>query len=267
MKNKIGVLTTFYDFSNSYSLTSVVEAQLTALVKYGYETVLFVHDNFKDDEKVPKGVEIRKVVPRFLLIDYSSCQEPNADLENQAITAYEALKEHTQDIDVIFQHDLIFQGWFLPYCMAIHKLARERPAIRWFHWIHSVPSIKPADIKHPHTLRYELPPNSKLVYLNNHSIVRAAEAYGLYPKDVRIAHNAVDPRLFWNLHPLVKNLLDRYDILEADFVQAYPLSTPRMVSGKGLYALIDIFSQFKKLGRKVPLSCATRTQTTSARSR
>ncbi|KKK55057.1 hypothetical protein LCGC14_3078410, partial [marine sediment metagenome] len=148
--------------------------------------------------------------------------------------------------------DMIFQGWFLPYCMAIHKIARESK-IKWFHWIHSVPSSRPHDLKHPHTLRYSLPPNSKLVYLNNHNLIKAAEAYGLFPKDVRIVHNPVDPRVFWNLHPLVDSLLKRYDILEADFLQVYPLSTPRMVAGKGLHTLIDIFGAFKSMGKRAKL--------------
>lgn len=249
---KIGVLTTFSDFNPSYSLCSVVESQLKALVKNGYETVLFTHDNFKDDSKVPEGVEIRKIVPRFLLVDYSSDQETNEDFELQTQKIYEALKESTKDIDVILEHDLIFQGWFLPYCTAIHKLASEAK-IKWFHWVHSVPNTMPDGLKYPHTLRYTLPANSKLVYLNNFHLIRAAEAYRVFPKDVRIVYNPVDPRLFYNLHPLVLSLLDRYAILEADFVQIYPVSTPRMVDGKGLKTVIDIFASLKKQNRKVVL--------------
>ena len=84
---KIGVLTTFYEWSKAYSLTSVVENQLLALVKHGYKPVLFVHDNFKDEEveKVPKGVEIRKVIPRFNLVDYGG---------NQPIQAFPAKQPH-----------------------------------------------------------------------------------------------------------------------------------------------------------------------------
>ncbi|KKL63383.1 hypothetical protein LCGC14_2175610, partial [marine sediment metagenome] len=104
MKPTIGLLTTLYQFSSSYSLCSVIQSQLVALVKNGYKTVLFVHDNFEDNSKVPKGVEIRKIVPRFLLIDYSSGQEPSEDLENQAKKAYEAIAEHSKDIDIMFEH-------------------------------------------------------------------------------------------------------------------------------------------------------------------
>lgn len=252
MKPTIGILSTFYEMNPSYSLCSVVEAQLTALVKYGYKTVFFVHDNFRGT--VPEGVEVRKIVPRFNLVDYSSHQTPEESLEKQADVAYLTFKQHFKDIDIILEHDLIFQGWFLPYCMAIHRLAKESK-IKWFHWIHSNPSPRP-NLSYPHILRYTLPANSKLVYLNNQFLVKVAESYGAWPKDVRIVYNPVDPRSFFNLHPLVKSLIDKYLLLEADFVQVYPVSSTRMVDGKGLYTLIDIFSKLKKEGKKVCLIIA-----------
>ena len=246
---RVGVLTTFYEMTTSYSLCSVVESQLAALVKYGYKPVLFVHDNFKEGG-VPEGVEVRKIVPRFKLVDYVH-QEPEKDLQEQTDKVYEALKEGLKDIDVVIEHDLIFQGWFMPYCMAIHKLAEETE-IKWLHWIHSVPNID-SGAKWPHSLRHTLPRNSRLVYLNNVGLIRAAESYGAWPKDVRIVWNAVDPRLFWNLHPLTKSLIDKYGLLDADLIQTYPVSTPRMVDGKGLHTLIEIFGALKKQGKSVRL--------------
>ena len=168
-KPRIGVLTTFYSFDNSYSLCSVVESQLISLVKYGYETTLYVHDNFKDDDKVPAGVHIKKTVPRFLLEDYTAHQEVNGAFQVQVDTAYNAFK--TIDEDIVIEHDLLLQGWFLPYCVALHKLAAESK-IKWFHWIHSVPNMMPKGLEYPHNLRYKLPKNSKLVYLNNLNMVR-----------------------------------------------------------------------------------------------
>lgn len=251
---KVGILTTFYEWSTAYSLTSVVESQLVSLKKNGYEPVLFVHDNFKkeDELKIPEGIEIRKVVPRFLLVDYSNCQSVSPKLEEEAKKVYEMLKENTKDIQVIFEHDMIFQGWFLPYCMGIHQFAKESQ-IKWFHWIHSVPSMMPANAEYPHTLRFNLPQNSKIVYLNNFHTIRVSEAYHTIPKNVKVVHNPLDPRLFNKLHPLVLSLLNKYPILEADFIQIYPLSTPRMVSGKGLHTVIDILSSLKSLHKDVCL--------------
>jgi len=250
MNKKIGILTTFYEFNNAYSLCSVVESQLKSLVKYGYDTTLYVHDNFTDDAKVPYGVKIKKIVPRFDLKDYSNHGQVDGDFDRQVNEAYTAFQQITDDI--VIEHDLIFQGWFLPYCAAIHKLAKESK-IKWFHWIHSVPNLMPQGLKEPHTFRYQLPANSKLVYLNNNNLMRAAEAYSIWPKDVRVIFNPVDPRLFWNLHPLSEKIIDKYPVLEADFLQVYPVSSTRMVDGKQVKIVIEIFAQLKKLGHKVCL--------------
>lgn len=247
---KIGILTSFWEFNNSYSLCSVVESQLKALVKYGYNTTLYVHDNFADDEKVPYGVKIKKIVPRFQLEDYSNHHQVNGDFDRQVNEAYSAFKQI--DDDIILEHDLIFQGWFLPYCVAIHKLAKESK-IKWFHWIHSVPNLMPKGLEYPHTLRYQLPANSKLVYLNNNNLIRAAEAYSIWPKDVRIVFNSVDPRLFWKIQPLTEQIINKYPVLEADFLQVYPVSSTRMVDGKQIKVVIEIFAHLKKLGYKVCL--------------
>ena len=247
MVRTVGILTTFSEFNSAYSLCSVVESQIVSLKKHGYEPVLFVLENFSGE--APHGVEMRKVVPQFKLVDYVS-QTPEPELQEQADRAYEALKEHASDIDVMIEHDLIFQGWFMPYCIAIHRLAEETN-MKWLHWIHSVPN--PGTFKWPHSLRHTLPKNSKLVYLNNHGIVRAAESFSAWPKDVRVVWNSVDPRLFWNLHPLTTQLIDKYGLLEADFIQTYPLSTTRMVGGKGIHQLIEVFGALKRNGKSVRL--------------
>lgn len=252
MQKKIGCLTTFYNFSRAYSLTTVVESQLVSLVKHGYPTVLFVHDNFTDDHLVPKEVEIRKIVPRFHLKDYSANQPVESDFEEQAEKAYQAFKEGFKDIDVVIEHDLCFQGWFLPYAKAIHRLADETN-IKWLHWTHSTPNSMPTGLKEPHSFRYRLPKNSKLVYLNHAGLIRAAESYGLFPKNVSIVHNPVDPRLYLSLDPLVRDLIDRYDLLSADFIQTYPVSGTRMIDGKKLPYVIDVFAGLKRQGKSVRL--------------
>lgn len=249
----VGILTTFANLHPSYSLASVVEAQLHALKNHGYKTILFTHDNFKDDDRIPEGVEIRKVIPRGLLVDYGANQKPHEDLESQAKEIYNVLIENARDCDVLINHDWILVGWFLPYCIALHNFAKEVRHIKHLNWVHSVPSPMPAGLDFPHKFRYMLPDNSKLVYLNNFGLVQAAEAYNTFPKDVRIVYNPVDPRLFFDLHPLVHKLIKEYGILDADFLQVYPVSTPRMVSGKGLHTLIDIFSKLKLEGKKVCL--------------
>ena len=115
-----------------------MEEQLLALLEGGYQPILFVHDNFNADDKIPKGVEIRKVIPRFTLVDYSSNQPVDKGFKDQVKKVKEALEEHLKDIDVVLTHDWIFQGWFLPYNVGMRE-AQPNLKCKWFHWIHSAP--------------------------------------------------------------------------------------------------------------------------------
>lgn len=250
MDKRVAILTSFYEFDRAYSLVSVVEAQLRALVKFGYKPVLVTLDIFKDDDKVPEGVELRKTIPQTLLIDYSNNQPIAKTFMDDVKKIYEGMKKGLEGVDIVIEHDLIFQGWFLPFCVAIHRLAKEEK-MKWFHWVHSAPSAKP-DVGMPHSLRYKLPENSKLVYLNNKHVVNAAEMYGIYPKDVRVVYNPMDARLFLNLHPLIDKLIQKYDILNADFLNIYPLSTTRINAKQG-DTVIEIMAHLKKMGHKVKL--------------
>ncbi len=246
-KPSVGILTPFQEWKDEYSLKTVVESQLISLVKHGYKPVLYVLDSFVGE--VPEGVELKKIVPTIQLPDYSDHHDVGEDFWEKVDTIYQALKEHL-DVDIVIEHDMIFQGWFLPHCVAIHKLAEESD-IKWFHWIHSFPNVV-RDVPHPHSLRYTLPKNSKLVYLNNHDVVRAAEAYQAMPKDVRVVHNALDPRQSYSFHPLVSSLIEKYDLLSADVVQTYPFSSTRM-GAKGVNTIIEIFGAMKRNGKSVRL--------------
>jgi hypothetical protein len=252
-KLKIAVLTTFYKWSKAYSLTSVVENQLLTLVKHGYPTVLFVHDNFKSDDKVPKGVEIRKVIPRFKLVDYSNNSSLQKGFWEQSETVYKALEEHLKDIDVVLTHDWIFQGWFLPYNIGMRK-AQPKLKCRWFHWIHSAPSPRPANLKHPFDSRFTTMPNSKLIYMNYYDTLRLAEMYGGVLDDVRIVFNPLDHRSFYQLHPLTEKLIDKYRLLDADVIDVYPLSSTRF-DGKKPDKVIQILGEIKKQGKSVRFIC------------
>lgn len=245
-KPVIGVMTTFYNFDSGYSLCSVVRDQLTVLVKNQYKTILFVLPSFKDDALVPSGVEIRKVIPQVILEPYKELNYPHHYKEDVE-KIKNSLEKNAQDIDYMICHDIFFIDTYLPYNIALRQ---SNIKARYLAWTHSAPSTRPVLDNNPHANRYNLPPRTKLVYLNHDKANDLAEMYGAWLKDVRIVHNARDPRTFWQLDPLVENLIENYDLLSADIISVYPLSTPRMITGKGLDKAVKIHSKLKQLGYK-----------------
>lgn len=248
---KIAVLTTFYNFERSYSLTSVVEEQLLMLKEGGHQPILFVHDNFNADAEIPEGVEIRKVVPRFTLVDYSSNQPVQSGFYDQVKEAKEAFLKNMQDIDAVFTHDIIFQGWFLIYNVAMREAAEELKC-KWFHWVHSAPSPRPANLTSPHDCRYKMMKNSKMIYMNNVDTLRLAEMYGGTLDDVRVIYNPMDLRN--GMSKFTKKLVSKYKLLEKDVIQVYPVSSTRF-SGKQVDKVIRIISEIKKQGKSVAFVC------------
>jgi hypothetical protein len=249
----VGFLTTFWNFDEAFSLTSVCRDQLTAFVKYGYKTILFVLPSFKDDEKVPKGVEIRKIVPQLILEPYKNLEYPSHWKEDVK-KAREMFEKNMKDVTHLICHDIFFIDTYLPYNIALREASDKLPNLeRILAWTHSAPSTRPNLEDNPHANRYTLPPKTTLVYLNHDKVTDLAEMYGAWNKDVRVVHNSRDPRTFWGLDPLTVNLVDKYGILDADIISVYPVSTPRMISGKALDKVIKIHGKLKQLGHKTKL--------------
>ncbi len=253
MEKRIGILTTFADFNSAYSLCGVVNQQLLALVKHNYKPVLFVLDIFNDEAKVPAGVEIRKIVPQLILEPYSAGKLDNLDAD--VAKAQQAFEENLQDIDVCLTHDIIFINSYLPYNVALRKaIDTKLGKVRWLHWMHSGPSARPTMDGSPYDNLYTLPKNSKLIYMNYTDVVRAAEMYWVFPKDVRTIFNPMDIRELYNFHPLTREIIDANDLMSPEFICVYPLSTTRMdVAGKQLSKVIHIIAKLKGKGCTVSL--------------
>lgn len=251
-KLKIGIFTTFGDMAPSFSLAGVVRQQLISLTKHGYSPVLFVLDFFKDDDKVPEGVEIRKVIPQLLLEPYSKRDLTN--LDSDVAKAQTAMEENMQDIDVMLTHDIIFINSYLPYNIAMRNAIKTKLGnIKWLHWMHSGPSFADLDGSIWDNL-YTLPENSKLVYMNYTDAIRAAEMYHTLPKNVRTIFNPMDIRELHNFSPITKQLIDEYDLMSPEFLCVYALSTTRMDQmGKQLSKVIKIMGFLKKKGFSVAL--------------
>ena len=249
IKEKIGILSTFWEYNSSFSLTGVVDHQLKALLKYGYAPVLFVLTNFKDEDKVPQGVEIRKI-PQIILEPYG--EGDISKIEEDSEKVKESLEAQMADINVCLAHDIIFINTYLPYNLGMRKAIEGKCShVKWLHWMHSGPSFAKLDGSVWDNL-HTLPKNSRLVYMNNTDVVRAAEHFHILPKDVRVISNPMDIREIYNFHSLTRELIDANDLMKPDFLAVYPLSTTRMDEiGKKLKKAIWIMAELKKRGNTV----------------
>ncbi len=252
MKPRIGLLTTFADFNPAFSLCSVVKQQLIALVKHGYRPVLIVLKSFHDDEAVPEGVEVRKILPQLILEPYSALEAEG--LKKDVPEAKKAMEEGMADINVCLCHDIIFINSYLPYNIALREaLDGKLKKMKCLHWMHSGPSMRALDGTVWDNL-YTLPPNSKIVYMNYSDAIRAAEHYHTLPKSVRTIFNPMDIRELYDFHPITRELIDKYDLMKPDYICVYPLSTTRMgKAGKQLSKVIWIMGELKLRGHKVAL--------------
>ena len=159
----IGIFTTFYNFDPGYSLCAVVRDQLEALIKNRYKTILFVLPSFKDDDKVPAGVEIRKIVPQLILEPYKELGYPDHWKEDVA-KVKEIIEKNAQDIEYLICHDIFFIDQYLPYNIGLRE---ANITAKYLAWTHSAPSNRPLLEDNIHANRYNLPPRTKLIYLNH----------------------------------------------------------------------------------------------------
>jgi len=252
MNKKVGILTTFGSWDNSYSPCNVVSYQIQMLLKHGYEPVLYVLDCFPQ-EITFEGVEIRRVLPTLAFEPYqgiASSRMIPPQFEKDVARVMPAMEQNFKDVDIFLCHDIIFQDSFLPYNAALRKIVLRKEQ-RFLHWTHSGPSSRPKDLLYPLDCLYTLPPQSRLVYMNGFDTVRIAEMYATYTTDVRVVHNPID-YLGISKDALFRHIVVESNINEADVIAVYPLSTTRMgAGGKQLHKAIKIMGYIKQLGYSV----------------
>ena len=263
---KIGIITTFHDFLPQYSLTGIVKDRVEMLTKYGHEVHLFVSERY-NGESFPGAVILEKRIPFTHLADYRSldqfwgkdpaykpqkgCDPPAEHQRIKNICAV-MLRETLADYDIVITEDIVFQGWNLPFAVAVMEASKDLPNVRWLHAIHSVPSIM-SDFWDMNLYGKK----HKLIYPNRVDALRVAEQYRGQIEDVRVIPHIKDIRSFFDFSEDTRNFIDFCPgLLSAEIVQLLPVSVDRL-SAKRLEEVIRIFAHIKRFGRSVCLVVAT----------
>ena len=226
---KIGILTTFSSWADTYSLVHVVGAQIRMLKKAGYSPVLFVAENYYGEEP---DCEVRKVVPIFVYEKYMNVSSIPSELVDKI---KQSLEDNMKDIDICFTHDILLQDYFLAHNLAVRKV--DLPII-WYHWLHSQPSgIKIANLTSGH----------RIVFLNYTDRLAVAERFSVWTDSIDIVYNCIEPHTYvgGETTDLCKKVLEGKDIRVA-----YPFCTTRM-GAKGVAKLLKLVGKIKKQGKSV----------------
>lgn len=249
---KVAILTNMMDFNPGYSLTGIIKDQTIMLTRYGHDVHLFVNEQFnKTNLDDFSHVTVHQSIPFAHLKDYTSIGQLSEDHKKTVNDTAEMLVDSLQDFDVVFTHDFIFTGWFLPYGLGTVQASKELPNAQFMHWIHSIPSASRDwwNIK-------SYGPNHKLVFPNNMERLQVAEQYKGTMSDVRTIPHIKDIRTWADFSDdTVRAINFMPKILEADVVQILPAGTDRL-SSKGVHHVISIFGRLKEAGANVCLVVA-----------
>ena len=249
---KIAILTTFMEFNSGYSLTGIVQDQVAMLAKYGHQVDLFVNERYHGESfDGSPNVTLKKLIPFAHLIDYQS----RAALSTEHVLVVEKtiamLEKELPQYDVVFTHDLVFQGWHMPYALAIMKVARLVEGPAWLHWIHSVPSrlsdwwnISEYGSRH------------RLVFPNKTDQIRVAEQYRGQPWQVEVIPHIKDLRSWFDFAPETCEFIDAHPgVMQSQIVQILPASVDRLAS-KRVNEVILTFAKLKQRNLSVCLVVA-----------
>lgn len=254
--SNIAIMTNFMDFHPGYSLTGIVQDQCTMLNKFGHNVHVFVNEQYNpkyDTDEMKKVATFHKLVPFTHLKDYTSEASLSSDHKVYSNNVKKMLIDQFKELDVnhVFTHDWLFTGWNLPYAEGIRKASPQLPDVRWFHWIHSVPSVMRDwwQIK-------KYGPAHKIIFPNQTERIRVAEQYRGEIDDVRIIPHIKDLRTWFEFDSETCRFIDDHPgVMQAEFVQVYPASTDRLTA-KRVDSVIGIFGQLKQRGHNVCLVIA-----------
>lgn len=219
---KVAILTTFYEADSGFSLIAVVENQIKMLIDNSYEPIVIVQENFKTDKELwqPYNLDVRAVLP---------------DLGAKKEAYKTVLLEHLQDVNVCITHDIILLSTYREHYKALKELDLD---ITYLHYIHSCPN--------PNSYN---PPPGYIIYPNATDKARVIQAYRLAGQEHRVipsrASHSINPLDVWNYDNLTRDIIDKFNLLDADISCVYPA---RLDRGKQPEKIIRLIAGIENAG-------------------
>lgn len=249
---KILIFTQFSSADDAYSLNRIVQDQIQMFITNGYKVAVTVAEGFTPvGWYAHKDVELRgmSTVPCHNEVKKDPTFEKDVD------DLYADMKEITKDIDFVLTHDLIYQPSALKHNIACRRVAKEKPELKWAHWIHSATSpYTLGRLRDIFTDEYaniigEPFPNSYYIFFNHYSIPRIAENFKVPQDIVKIVHHPSDVyKLLRIKDKQVIRLSEKYKLLDAEAIAVYPV---RLDRGKQVEFVIKTMAVLKEMSVNV----------------
>lgn len=250
---KVAVVVDFYAIDSAYSLCNVAGDQIRMLLRAGYNPRVLVDDHFPDPGKEPdqvpypwNSVELFRLpsVPRSNFVELPKGWQSHRD------RMLESMREGLEGIDIAFTHDLVYQPAQLLYLMAMRQILKERNgSLRAAHLVHSATSPAIIQTQNEYLQEIKKPcPHSVLCFPNAYSRARLSRNFGYAEKDIRHTPHAIDFCSYFRFHPMSTQIVDEYNMLQADIIMCYPA---RLDRGKQVEWLFYIAAGLKDTGRTV----------------
>lgn len=234
---KVAILTMFNGLTSTYSLVNVVAEHLKMLLDAGIETKVLVCQDCPDDERkgifADERIEWVKIINRYKgeqmhWGDYSEAKGQVHDtfFEEADIIA-EDLEKNLADVDVCIMHDIHYQGWHLVHNVAIRKVQKKLPKLKFLAVTHSAPVNRPPNPQYPFSCRYTPMPNTTYIYPTNSGLPALAKQYNVPEGKCRAVYNSLD--IISGMSKEVQNIHRQTDLLNPDILIIYP---GRLTTGK-----------------------------------
>ncbi|GLX69884.1 hypothetical protein MU1_42300 [Paenibacillus glycanilyticus] len=229
----------FNGLSKTYSLVSVVEEHLHMLLGGGMTVKVLVSEDCPDSERYgiynDERIEWVKVTNRFegKQIHWMDYSQPTGSVhpaffqEAEAISV--SLYEAFRDVEVVFLHDILYQGWHLVHNVAVRQVQVRLPRLRFLAMTHSSPASRPRRMDWPLSARFLPLPNTTYLYPAESGLPALAGQYQVPLELCKAIPNSLN--LQGGMSEDVQKLGQLTDLFSPDLLAVYP---GRLTTGKQL---------------------------------
>jgi glycosyltransferase involved in cell wall biosynthesis len=246
-RGRIAVLYHRTSWPSWYSVAHIVLSQCAALSQRGFSVRLIAPIGCPRPA-LDDAIEFDPSLP-----DVDALRDGEGALESAAGALADRLEVALAGCELVLTHDLVLLDQNLAYNLAIRSLASRAP-IRWLHWLHSTPRLRPAAPPPlPEGLIFRPIARSTYVCVSPQHRLGAAQMLAIAEERVEVVANSRLEGFFGD--PLLWAIAERRGLLDASIVAVFPTRLNRVA--KQAEDALYIMRSLKALGHTIRLVFAT----------